>query len=134
MRHRALALIALLSVALLPSIAAARAGGSSATTPTLPMKGPPSGAAAGRAQQGPLFQDGTYLVIEVTPPDAHVYLDGRWLGSAATLSRGQIPILPGKRTIAVIRPGYRPYVTEFIARPVGIPTRFRVVLVPDRSP
>jgi PEGA domain len=98
------------------------------------MKGPPSGAAAGRAQQGPLFQDGTYLVIEVTPPDAHVYLDGRWLGSAATLSRGQIPILPGKRTIAVIRPGYRPYVTEFIARPVGIPTRFRVILVPDRSP
>ncbi len=101
-----------------------RANGPSAQ----PAAGPPPSATT---PQGPLFQDGTYLVIEVTPPDADVYLDGRWLGKADTLSHGQIPILPGKRTIMVVRPGYRPYVAEFIARPVGIPTRLRVVLVPD---
>ncbi len=67
----------------------------------------------------------------MTPPDADVYLDGRWLGKAGILSRGQIPILPGKRTVTVVRPGYRAYIAEFIARPGGIPTRLRVVLVPD---
>lgn len=81
--------------------------------------------------QSPVFQGGTYLVIDVTPSDANVYLDGRWLGAARTLSHAQIPILPGKRTVAIVRPGYRAYVAEFIARPIGIPTRLRVVLVPD---
>ncbi len=113
----------LLLVAELGFAGVAEADGPSA----LPAAGPSSPGIA----QGPLFQDGTYLVIDVTPPDAAVYLDGRWLGKAETLSRGQIPILPGKRTIKVVRPGYRAYVAEFIARPVGIPTRLRIVLVPD---
>jgi hypothetical protein len=91
---------------------------------------PPTGGPSVRPP-GPLFQDGTYLVVEVVPADADVYLDGRWLGKAETLSRNQIPILPGRRTVRVTRRGYRPYVGEFVARPVGIPTRLRVVLVPD---
>jgi len=119
-----LLVLVLLLVAALRSAAVAEASGSSAP----PTRGPSPGASSPR---GPLFQDGTYLVIDVTPPDADVYLDGRWLGKAGTLSRGQVPILPGKRTVTVIRPGYRAYVAEFIARPVGIPTRLRVVLVPD---
>jgi len=103
---------------------AAEAGGPSAP----PMPGPSSSISG---PQSPLFQNGTYLVVDVTPPDAEVYLDGRWLGAARTLSRGQIPILPGKHTLTVLRPGYRAYVAGFIARPVGIPTRLRVVLLPD---
>ncbi len=123
MRSTVLALV-LLVVAAQHSAAVAEAGGPSAP----PTRGPSPGVSS---PQGPLFQDGTYLVIAVTPPDADVYLDGRWLGKAGILSRGQIPILPGKRTITVVRPGYHAYVAEFIARPVGIPTRLRVVLVPD---
>lgn len=116
--------LVLLLVAALRSAAVAEAGGPSAP----PTRGSSAGVSS---PQSPLFQDGTYLVIDVTLPDADVYLDGRWLGKAGILSRGQIPILPGKRTVTVVRPGYRAYVAEFIARPVGIPTRLRVVLVPD---
>lgn len=124
LQKAALSVAVLLLVAELGFAAVAEAAGPVAP----PTAGPSPGASS---PQGPLFQDGTYLVIDVTPTDADVYLDGRWLGKADTLSRGQIPILPGKRTITVVRPGYRAYVAEFIARPVGIPTRLRVVLVPD---
>lgn len=46
--------------------------------------------------------------LKVTPSDASVYLDGRFLGTADELSRlhGGLIVDPGEHTVEIVRPGY----------------------------
>lgn len=55
------------------------------------------------------------LLVEVEPPDAVVYLDGRLLGSGAQLANLHSPLIvdPGAHRLEVTRPGYVTAVREF---------------------
>ena len=57
------------------------------------------------------------LLVEVVPPDAVVYLDGRLLGSGAQLANLHSPLIvdPGAHRLEVTRPGYATAVREFEA-------------------
>lgn len=57
------------------------------------------------------------LLVEVEPPDAVVYLDGRLLGSGAQLANLHSPLIvdPGTHRLEVTRPGYATTVREFEA-------------------
>ena len=48
------------------------------------------------------------------PPGA---LDGRPLGSAAELLACALPLGPGRHTVQVLAPGFRPYAAQFVADP-----------------
>lgn len=52
--------------------------------------------------------DSARLKVEVTPEDASVYLDGRFLGTVAELDRLHSGVLvdPGEHTLSAVRPGY----------------------------
>lgn len=69
------------------------------------------------------------LRVEVSPVDASVYLDGRFLGSGEELARlrSALWVDPGKHKLEVVRPGYEPEVLEFEAR-AGAQTDLKVVL------
>ena len=45
------------------------------------------------------------LTLNVTPADASVYLDGRFVGSAR--QTGELELRPGRHRVEVVRPGYR---------------------------
>lgn len=45
------------------------------------------------------------LNVNVTPADASVYVDGRFIGSAK--QAGELELRPGRHRIEVVRPGYR---------------------------
>jgi hypothetical protein len=45
------------------------------------------------------------LNLRVTPGDASVYVDGRFVGSAS--QTGELPLRPGRHRIEIVRPGYR---------------------------
>ncbi|MCY4028811.1 MAG: PEGA domain-containing protein [Acidobacteria bacterium] len=57
------------------------------------------------------------LLVEVEPPDAVVYLDGRLLGSGAQLANLHSPLIvdSGAHRLEVTRPGYATAVREFEA-------------------
>ena len=50
-----------------------------------------------------------FVALKVTPPDASVYLDGVFLGSADVVSRlhGNLRVESGKHRIEVVRPGHK---------------------------
>ena len=52
------------------------------------------------------------IALTVSPGDASVYLDGRFLGSGSELERLRAGLLvdPGEHRLEVVRPGYRPAV------------------------
>ena len=45
------------------------------------------------------------LTLNVTPADASVYVDGRFVGSAR--QTGELELRPGRHRVEVVRPGYR---------------------------
>lgn len=47
------------------------------------------------------------LLVTVSPPDAAIYLDDRFVGTAEEFGAGGIPVAPGRHTLVVSRPGYR---------------------------
>ena len=55
------------------------------------------------------------LELRVSPADAAVYLDGRFLGTAETLSKdaGTISVTDGPHTLEIMRPGYETKKTTF---------------------
>ncbi len=57
------------------------------------------------------------LVLTVTPADAAIYLDGRFLGGADEIAarHGGIVVDPGKHEIEVVRPGYESKTESFTA-------------------
>lgn len=75
----------------------------------------------GRGSQPPAPLDAraesARLKVEVTPGDASVYLDGRFLGTVADLQRLHSGILvdPGEHTLSAVRPGYEESELEFEA-------------------
>lgn len=75
----------------------------------------------------PWFDDQSFLIVDATPAEAQVFLDGRLLGSAADLLARALPLGPGRHTAQVIAPGFTPYVARFAADP-GFSTRLRVAL------
>ncbi len=57
------------------------------------------------------------LVLDVDPADAVVYLDGRLIGSAASLGAqgGKLTVAAGTHRLEVVRPGYANYITSLDA-------------------
>lgn len=62
-----------------------------------------------------------WLYLRVTPPDAAVYLDGRFLGTARELSDRDtgISVSPGPHELSVVLPGYTDQRLEFEAEADG---------------
>jgi len=64
----------------------------------------------GRAwrERGEAKQGDTWVRLTVEPPDAAIYLDDRFLGTASELDAATgFAVSPGKHTLVVSRPGYR---------------------------
>ena len=84
-----------------------------------------------RAFESAVFDGPAYLIVDATPADAQVFLDGRLLGTSGQLIARALPVAPGKHAIEIVTPGFRPYSAQFAVVPGGFPTRFRVALVPE---
>jgi hypothetical protein len=84
--------------------------------------------AAGAAYRGDGWRgDSTFLIVDATPPDAQVYLDGRRLGLAGELVALTLPVSYGRHTVHVLAPGYRPWAAQFVADG-SFPVRLRTEL------
>lgn len=77
------------------------------------------------------FDGPTYLIVDATPLDAQVFLDGRMLGTARDLLARGLPLAPGRHAIEIVAPGFHPYVAQFTVAPGSFPARFRVALSPQ---
>jgi hypothetical protein len=71
--------------------------------------------------------DSTFLIVDATPPDAHVYLDGRRLGVAGELVARALPVSYGPHAVHVAAPGFRPWAARFVADG-SFPVRLRADL------
>jgi PEGA domain len=86
--------------------------------------------AAGAAERGPAWPDATpVLIVDATPHDAQVYLDGRRLGAAGELVALALPVSPGRHVVHVVAPGYRPSIQLFVASATFV--RVRATLTPE---
>jgi PEGA domain len=86
--------------------------------------------AAGAAERSPGWPDeAPVLIVDATPAQAQVYLDGRRLGAAGDLVALALPVSPGRHVLHVIAPGYRPSVQPFIASATFV--RIRAALTPE---
>lgn len=72
-------------------------------------------------------EDPATLIVDVTPADARVYLDGRPLGLAGELVARGLPVPLGLRVVQVEAPGYRTRVWQFVADG-SFPIRIRTTL------
>jgi hypothetical protein len=72
----------------------------------------------------------TFVVIEATPPEAQVFLDGHLLGVARDLVVRAFRLTRGQHTVAVTALGFRPYSARFDVQP-SFPTQLRIALVPE---
>jgi len=63
----------------------------------------------GDIEEGPEAGNPGFVRLKITPPDASVYIDGKFVGSAATLSRlhGDMRLESGAHQVEVVRPGYK---------------------------
>ena len=86
--------------------------------------------AAGNTYGGIWRDDPTYLIVDATPPDAQVFLNGRRLGSAGELIARALPISLGQHAVQVEAPGYRTRVLHFVADG-SFPVRIRTTLTAD---
>jgi hypothetical protein len=73
------------------------------------------------------FDGQSFLLVDATPPEAQVFLDGRLLGSTAQLIAHAIRLTPGQHTVQIVGQGLKPYRTQILADP-SFPTRIRAVL------
>jgi hypothetical protein len=73
------------------------------------------------------FDDASFFIVDATPAEAQVFLDGRLLGTAAEVLARALPLAPGRHTALVIASGFTPYVARFAADP-GFSTRLHVAL------
>src|SRR5215467_14155012 len=76
------------------------------------------------------FDDASFLIVDAAPAEAQVFLDGRFLGTAADLLARALPLAPGRHFAQVIAPGFTPYVIRFAAEP-SFSTRLRAALSPE---
>jgi hypothetical protein len=71
--------------------------------------------AAGEADRGDGWRgDSTFLIVDATPADAQVYLDGRRLGRAGALIARALPVTYGAHVVEVVAPGFRPWGARFV--------------------
>jgi hypothetical protein len=74
----------------------------------------------GRGYDAPAAgEDFGSLELLVEPPDASVYLDGRFLGTAEDLARLRrgLTVDAGEHELEVVRPGYAPETLAFTVEP-----------------
>lgn len=76
------------------------------------------------------FDGPGFVIIDATPLDAQVFLNGRLLGSARDLVARAFAVQPGRYAIEIVAPGFRPYIAQFAVDP-SFPTRLRVALPPE---
>lgn len=74
--------------------------------------------------------DSTFLIVDATPPDAHVYLDGRRLGLAGELVARALPVSYGPHAVQIVAPGFRPWAARFVADG-SFPVRLRATLTQE---
>ena len=86
--------------------------------------------AAGAAERIPGWRDTPLLIVDATPPEAQVYLDGRRLGIAGELVALALPVPPGPHVVHVVAPGYRSSLHQFVADGT-FPIRLRAALTPQ---
>jgi hypothetical protein len=72
----------------------------------------------------------SFLIVDALPPEARVFLDGRPFGSATQLMAHAFPLAPGRHSVWVVAPGFKPYSTQFVADP-SFSTRLRIALSPE---
>jgi hypothetical protein len=85
-------------------------------------------AAAGEAGRGRAWRDEpALLIVDASPHDAQVYLDGRPIGAAGALVALALPVPHGVHTVHVVAPGHRPWARRFVADG-AFPVRIRVAL------
>ena len=82
--------------------------------------------AAGSSGEG-WRDDPALLIVDATPPDAYVYLDGQFLGAAGELVALALPVPFGSHVVQVAAPGFRPWAQRFVADG-SFPTRIRATL------
>src|SRR5713101_5724583 len=71
--------------------------------------------------------DSAPLIVEATPEDAQIFLDGQFLGTAGQLAGQTVAVPAGPHGLGIVSPGAEPFSAQFTATP-GIPTRIRVAL------
>jgi hypothetical protein len=76
------------------------------------------------------FGGPSYLIVEASPREAQVFLDGRLLGVAGELVARAFPLPPGRHALEIVAPGFGPYIAQFVVAPGSFPMRFRVTLRP----
>jgi len=85
-------------------------------------------AGAGEAYRGTGWRDDpATLIIDATPPDALVYLDGRSLATAGELVARALRISLGPHAVHVQAPGFRPRAWHIVADGT-FPVRIRTAL------
>jgi hypothetical protein len=71
--------------------------------------------------------DSTFLIVDATPPDAHVFLDGRRLGLASELVARALPVSYGPHAVQIVASGFRPWAAQVVADG-SFPVRIRAAL------
>ncbi len=74
------------------------------------------------------FGGPAYLIVDATPRDAQVFLDGQLLGTAGELVARAFPLTPGRHAVEIVAPGFRPYGAQFRVAPGSFPVRLQVAL------
>jgi phospholipid-binding lipoprotein MlaA len=78
---------------------------------------------AGHAQP----EEESFLIVDASPGDAEVYLDGNVLGSAGDLLARALALPSGRHTVTVAAEGFKTYVATFDVDP-SFPARVRAAL------
>lgn len=74
--------------------------------------------------------DSGFLLVDVAPLDAEVFLDGRRLGLGREVTAQVFVLAVGRHTIEIVAPGFQPLTAEIALSP-GSPTRFRAILTSE---
>jgi len=84
------------------------------------------------ASQGefPGRRDAAFVIIDVTPPDAQIFLDGRFLGTSREVLARAFPVARGRHAVKVVAKGFRPY-RAAVSVDGSFPARIRVALQPE---
>jgi len=99
--------------------------------PAAPPEQVTPGTAAASGDVGRLDADQeSFLIVDVTPSEAEVVLDGQALGSAGELLARAVAVARGHHTVEIAAKGFRPSVARFVADP-SFPARVRVALAPE---
>jgi hypothetical protein len=71
-----------------------------------------------------------FVIVDVRPLDAEVFLDGKRLGTARELIAVGLPVEPGQHLLQIVHPGFKQFATRFSAHPGAYPAIIRATLLP----